>query len=110
MIFVHFLWIFTNLTSRPILGRRGHMNRGCSGDGGLTPRPIPPGGKIELAPFPPLIVVEGGSILVPKVKEVAPNIPAGVAERKKIQKLKAVKLKILLENDSQISGTILRGE
>jgi len=56
------------------------MNRGCSGDGGLTPRPIPPGGKIELAPFPPLIVVEGGSILVPKVKEVAPNIPAGVAE------------------------------
>ena len=84
MIFVHFLWIFTKLTSRPILGRRGHMNRGCSGDGGLTPRPIPPGGKIELAPFPPLIVVEGGSILVPKVKEVAPNIPGpGVAERKK---------------------------
>ena len=50
----------------------------------MTPRPIPPGGKIELAPFPPLIVVEGGSILVPKVKEVAPNIPGpGVAERKK---------------------------
>ena len=78
------------LTSRPILGRRGHMNRGCSGDGGLTPRPIPPGGKIELAPFPPLIVVEGGSILVPKVKEVAPNIPAGVAERKKCKNLKAI--------------------
>ena len=57
----------------------------------MTPRPIPPGGKIELAPFPPLIVVEGGSILVPKVKEVAPNIPGpGVAERKKLQKLKAV--------------------
>ena len=72
MIFVHFLWILKKLTSRPILGRRGHMNRGCSGDGGLTPRPIPPGGKIELAPFPPLIVVEGGSILVPKVKYKSP--------------------------------------
>ena len=72
------------------MGRRGHMNRGCSGDGGLTPRPIPPGGKIELAPFPPLIVVEGGSILVPKVKVVAPNMLPGAAEGKKMQNLKAV--------------------
>ena len=45
---------------------------------------MPPGGNIELAPLPPLIVVEGGSILVPKVSEVAPpKIPVpGGAERK----------------------------
>ena len=87
------------------------MNRGCSGDGGLTPRPIPPGGKIELAPFPPLIVVEGGSILVPKVKEVAPNIPAGVAERKKCKNYRLLTIrKVLLENDSYNLESILRGE
>jgi len=50
------------------------MKRGCSGDGGLTPRPMPPGGKIELAPLPPLdTALEGGSILVPR--DVAPKIP-----------------------------------
>ena len=70
--------------SRPILGRRGHMKRGCSGDGGLTPKPMPPGGKIELAPLPPLdTALEGGSILVPK--DVAPRIPVpgGAGNKKK---------------------------
>ena len=47
------------------------MKSGCSGDGGLRPRPIPPGGKIDVAPFPP----EAGSMLVPK--DVAPITPGG---------------------------------
>ena len=57
-----------------MLGLRGHMNRGWSGEGGLRPRPIPPGGKIELAPLPLSTLAPtgpvGGSILVPR--DVAP--------------------------------------
>ena len=56
--------------------------KGWSGDGGLRPRPIPPGGKIELAPLPPLppVVLGGGSILVPNdvaPKTGAPPVPGG---------------------------------
>ena len=60
------------------------MNNGWSGDGGLRPRPMPPGGKIELAPLPPLpfplppVVVTGGSILVPN--DVAPKTPPAGGE------------------------------
>ena len=39
----------------------------------MRPRPIPPGGNMDVAPFPPTAVV--GSILVPK--EVAPMTPGG---------------------------------
>ena len=48
------------------------MKRGTSGEGGLRPNPIPPGGKIELALPSPLAAAApagpvGGSMLVPRI-------------------------------------------
>ena len=62
--------------SLPIFGLRGHIKSGCSGEGGLRPTPIPPGGSIEVEPLPPPPTTAAlGSILVPK--DVAPMIPGG---------------------------------
>ena len=52
------------------------MKSGASGEGGLRPTPIPPGGSIEVEPLPPPPTTAAlGSILVPK--DVAPMIPGG---------------------------------